>query len=535
MRLTSLGHAGVLIASGDVTILCDPWFEPAFFGSWFPFPRNDQLNDELRSALETPTYLYISHLHGDHLDEAFLANHVNKDTPVLLPDFPTRELERTLGKLGFRTFIRTQNAIPTALTGGVSVAIHVETSISDGPGGDSALVVMDGECIAVNQNDCRTHDLGALASHGKVDVHLVQYSGAIWYPMVYDIPDAEKHELAAAKVESQFARALAYVDKLDARLVVPFAGPPCFLDPELFHLNCITGEEATIFPHQPEFVTRLAAHNHTGVLNMPGTVITITPSETNVAHPVSDAELQGIWENIGTYLAAYQADWLPWLAEHKATWHAPTETLLKDIQSWLRPLLAMSPTVSTGVGGNCLIQTVSSPNALINNALMNNAEPTADDLGIYIHFEYGDVQRYTNQPYKYRFIVQRELLETVVAAKAVDWSNALFLSARFRAWREGEFNENLYNFFKSLSVERMSRTEIEAYRRATEPIMSNDEIQIGDYIVERFCPHRQADLSTFGSLEGDELVCSLHGWRFDLATGKCNSAAGKSIAIRKRV
>jgi len=52
--------------------------------------------------------------------------------------------------------------------------------------------------------------------------------------------------------------------------------------------------------------------------------------------------------------------------------------------------------------------------------------------------------------------------------------------------------------------------------------------------VSRYCPHRQADLGTFGAIEGDELVCTLHGWRFDLATGKCISATSKSINIRKR-
>ena len=31
----------------------------------------------------------------------------------------------------------------------------------------------------------------------------------------------------------------------------------------------------------------------------------------------------------------------------------------------------------------------------------------------------------------------RWLVETVVARRAVDWSNALFLSCRFRAWRAG--------------------------------------------------------------------------------------------------
>ena len=53
---------------------------------------------------ETPTHLYISHLHGDHLDESFLSKHVSRDVVVLLPDFPTRELERRLTSLGFENF-----------------------------------------------------------------------------------------------------------------------------------------------------------------------------------------------------------------------------------------------------------------------------------------------------------------------------------------------------------------------------------------------------------------------------------------------
>jgi UDP-MurNAc hydroxylase len=46
-------------------------------------------------------------------------------------------------------------------------------------------------------------------------------------------------------------------------------------------------------------------------------------------------------------------------------------------------------------------------------------------------------------------------------------------------------------------------------------------------------PHRQADLTVFGEFEGDELVCTLHGWRFDLATGDCLTAEGHPIRIRR--
>ena len=49
--------------------------------------------------------------------------------------------------------------------------------------------------------------------------------------------------------------------------------------------------------------------------------------------------------------------------------------------------------------------------------------------------------RHGGEEYAFRFELPRPLVEAVVAERAVDWSNALFLSCRFRAWRAGEFNE----------------------------------------------------------------------------------------------
>ena len=187
MRATSLGHAGILIECEAGSILCDPWFEPAFLGSWFVFPRNDQLDAELLHRIEHADYLYVSHLHGDHHDAHWLASHLRRDIPILLPDYPTSEQQREFERLGFSKFIHTVDGEEQVLRDGLSVAIHVETSITDGPGGDSAIMVSDGIHRIVNQNDCRTHDLAALRSHGPVDLPWLQYSGAIWYPMVYDL------------------------------------------------------------------------------------------------------------------------------------------------------------------------------------------------------------------------------------------------------------------------------------------------------------------------------------------------------------
>ena len=515
MRATSVGHAGIFIETEFGSILCDPWFTPAFFGSWFVFPRNDQLPADLLERIERTDYLYVSHIHADHLDEEWLANHVRRDTTVLVPGFPTRELERILRGFGFTNIVRTLDGEEITLNGDLRVAIHVETSITDGPGGDSALVVSDGRSRLVNQNDCRTNDLNALTAHGPVDLHWLQYSGAIWYPMVYEESPERMREMIDAKVDSQLTRAMRYVEAIGARAVVPSAGPPAFLDPELYGFNMITGDELSIFPDQRVFMQRLAAAGRHGVLAVPGTAIDITPDAITVTHPMPDADVAAIFEHKDDYLRRYQADWMPWLEAMKRDWASPTPDLLDTLRAWWEPLLALAPTLRGNVGANCLIR--------------------LGDLQVLIDFPAGQVRAYGGEPYRYRFDIQRELVETVAAARAVDWSNALFLSCRFRAWREGPFNEYLYNFFKSLSVERMRRAEAEAIRK-TDPDqggIAGQEIRIGDHICERACPHRQADLSVFGEIDGNHLVCTLHGWRFDLDTGECLTATDRKLRIRR--
>ncbi|MES5383989.1 (2Fe-2S)-binding protein, partial [Mycolicibacterium conceptionense] len=77
--------------------------------------------------------------------------------------------------------------------GDLDVMIIALRAPADGPIGDSGLVVSDGVTTFFNMNDSRPVDLGMLdADFGQIDVHMLQYSGAIWYPMVYDMPARAK-------------------------------------------------------------------------------------------------------------------------------------------------------------------------------------------------------------------------------------------------------------------------------------------------------------------------------------------------------
>ncbi|MGH3524533.1 MAG: MBL fold metallo-hydrolase, partial [Mycobacterium sp.] len=193
MQVTSIGHAGFRIETHAGSILCDPWVNPAYFASWFPFPDNSGLDWDVLGACD---YLYVSHLHKDHFDAKLLAAHVNKDAVVLLPDYPVLDLRDELEKLGFHRFFETTDSHLHRVggpKGDLDVMVIALRAPADGPIGDSALVVSDGETTAFNMNDARPVDLDVLSSEfGHVDVHMLQYSGAIWYPMVYDMPARAK-------------------------------------------------------------------------------------------------------------------------------------------------------------------------------------------------------------------------------------------------------------------------------------------------------------------------------------------------------
>jgi len=258
VKVTGLGHASVLIETSGGGILTDPWVNPAYFGSWFPFPDNSQLDWDRIGNVD---YLFVSHLHHDHFDPENLRKHVSKKATVLLPEFPTSELEDALRDIGFTSFVRSVSGEVVQLDG-IEVMIQSLISPTDGPIGDSSLWVRDQDATLLNQNDARPSELSPFRALGPVDAYLIQFSGAIWFPMVYDLPERAKHSLGVAKRARQFDRTLRYIEELGASYVFPTAGPPCFLDPDLWNLNDIHDDESNIFPDQTVYLDWLESHGH---------------------------------------------------------------------------------------------------------------------------------------------------------------------------------------------------------------------------------------------------------------------------------
>jgi UDP-MurNAc hydroxylase len=508
-----VGHAGFRIDTAAGSILCDPWVNPAYFASWFPFPDNSALDWD---ALGDCDYLYVSHLHKDHFDPVNLRDHVNKDAVVLLPDFPVPDLRRELEALGFHTFVETTDSVKHTVTGpkgDLDVMIIALRAPADGPIGDSGLVVSDGVTTVFNMNDARPVELDVLAQFGHIDVHMLQYSGAIWYPMVYDMPARAKEAFGIQKRQRQMDRCRQYIAQVGATWVVPSAGPPCFLDPELRDLNDDHGDPANIFPDQIVFLDQMRSHGHDGgLLMIPGSVADFTGSQLDsLTHPVEDPE------NIFTtgkaaYIEDYAHRMTPVLTAEKAGWApAEGESLLEPLRALFEPIMIQSDQICDGIGYPVELR-LGPETVVLDFPKRAVREPVPDEK------------------FRYGFEIPAQLVRTVVRDHEPDWVNTIFLSTRFKAWRVGGYNEYLYTFFKCLTDERIAYADgwfAEAHDDSASTTLDGWEIQ-------RRCPHLKADLSKFGVVEGSTLTCNLHGWQWNLENGRCLTAKGHQLRSARR-
>jgi len=492
-------------------VLCDPWFNPAYFGSWFPFPRNDQLDVE---PFTSPDYLYISHLHRDHFDPEWLRANVDKRATVLLPAFEVPFLERELRALGFENFVATRNGEPLDL-GGLEVTIVAYTAPADGPLGDSLIVLDDGSARVLNQNDARPGDPDALRALGPFDVQIVQYSGAIWYPVVYDFPADVKERAARNKRENEMARARQYIEWVGAAHVFPCAGPPAFLDPDLVALNDFDRDPANIFPDQPVFLEYLAANGiDSARLIVPGSIAEIDGTECKLSHPVGDDDLYQPFADKRAYLDEYAADWRSWLQRERENWSHERRDLVTELAQWFEPLLERAPITSAGIAGNVVL------------------DVGETEVNVCIDFVESQVRVWNGEPYVYKADVDRRLIEALIERHVPDWVNSLFLSCRFVGHRPdpADFNEFVMTFFKALSSERIAYVE-RCYRERRR--VDDEFFERDGWRVERWCPHRQADLVNFGEIDSGVLTCSLHHWQFDLATGACLTSSDKHLRCER--
>lgn len=255
MRVTYYGQACTLIEAGGIRILTDPWLtEGAFLGSWFHTHLLADVGISPHTVAGKFDYLFISHEHQDHCDANTLRQ-FSRSIPLMICRFATPKFRKYLEGLGF-TNITEHNSGDTFTVGdGVNVTIFGTAEYTN----DAAILVEHEGVRCFNETDCKLQyaDLQKIGAQG-IDIGFYMFSGANWFPMLYDYPDNVMLDLVRRRRRSLLRSLAQRVKVTRPRVAVPAAGPCTVLAPELLWLNT---DDRGIFIDPAIAVKELAAAN----------------------------------------------------------------------------------------------------------------------------------------------------------------------------------------------------------------------------------------------------------------------------------
>lgn len=236
MKIRYVANACMLITlSGGRRILTDPWFCGPCQQTWWNFPPvHARLADELRQC--RPDFLYISHLHHDHLQAESLAS-FDRATPVIIGAMNTPNLKNALAAHGFRALIETpfETRRPLADTGAQFVLFkdfHGNTLGDDSLVDydlDTSLFLWDADgtrlFLAID-NTILPADAARIAeTWGAPDIAQLPYVSASLFPMaMVDYDDARKHAAMTALRARTAANFRDLTRALRPKRVIPAGG-----------------------------------------------------------------------------------------------------------------------------------------------------------------------------------------------------------------------------------------------------------------------------------------------------------------------
>ena len=519
--LTFLGHAGLAVQANGFRLLADPWFARtgAFLGSWHQFPRNDHLDSP---DLFDVDWVAVSHEHLDHMDLSVLTRLPDR-TRVLIPLYPSPTFRERLITGGVRNIVELEPWEPFALDtqGSWITAIPEQSPMCN----DSAfLIIADGHSV-LDCNDARlTAAQARRAAHlagGTLDVMAVQTSGASWHPICYSYPDQIRAEIEEQKRISKLRAVHRLIRATRPLLAVPFAGPPCFLDPPLRHFNDSL-RAPRIFPDAEQARDWLAEHLPDQAwrsfrpgdrLDLQTGTVTADPVSARFSYSDGNLDSAGVGEGIGSYLDRYAAERGTALDAVYAAHPEPGPELAGEFAEHFSRLGTLSPYFLTLIGMTVRFA-VTGPNG-------GDWDVRMDSDGLAI-----DLDGTTPAP-EYTFTVEGRWLQAVLRGQ-IGWED-LLLSLRLSARREPDkYNDYLIGLLKHANEPALAA--VEAYETGRD---TDERIRLGGYELERYCPHAGEDLTVGAVVVDGVLHCLGHNFTFDLRTGECLNARCQPLTTRQ--
>lgn len=243
MKVQFIKSACVVVEHGPVRVLCDPWLtDGIYYGSWYHYPPLVFSANDFKDV----DYLYLSHIHPDHMDPATLAL-LPKTIPVLIHCYAEKFLLNLLQKLGFTTIHEIAHGEKFQLAADFFIEIFAADNCDPEMCGryfqcavpsvykqtmqiDSMGVFLGGGKTLVNTNDCpyglsRTVCDTVLERHASIDFLLVGYSGATAYPQCFEnLPDHLKRQESRAHQKMKLEQCISFLKHFKPAAFMPFAG-----------------------------------------------------------------------------------------------------------------------------------------------------------------------------------------------------------------------------------------------------------------------------------------------------------------------
>lgn len=517
--LEFLGHSALAVRHAGKLLLCDPWMsrKGTYNASWFQYP---QYEGDLE-ALTSPDVVYVSHEHPDHYDPEFL-DRLPRSTPILTGRAHKKRLVSRLRRLGFTTIVELDNFEAYEVAPGFTVKISTPTFHCPPHWFDSCALLELGDLKVLNLNDCNLAlPVADLRAEG-IDILLAQATPAIWYPLVYTTYDqAKKKELAAIRRESAISSFVASAKALQPRLAIPFAGPPCFFDPNLAPL--FFGPDS-MFPTPPIAAQRLADETEIpGVVLKPGDRIVI--GERGAADEFR-VEPSAVYANFD-----YERDRDAYYAKHRVE----KEAVVAQVLAAIAPA---GPGLFERLRRHFLPFLKGHPYFVEHIAIRLRFRISGEHGGDWVVDFRPEAQsdpknelvyEWDGKPCQYEFGMTSQLLDQVMRDE-MSWEDA-FLSMRFTAHRDPDrYNQHLFTLFKMSDSRALQAIQkAETADRAGDTFVLEADGKC--FEVQRYCPHGGSDLSE-AEVDGGQIVCPGHHWRFSLSDGVCTNAAGR-IQIRE--
>ncbi|MDL4775910.1 Rieske 2Fe-2S domain-containing protein [Actinomadura xylanilytica] len=386
---------------------------------------------------------------------------------------------------------------------------------------DSAfLVVADGRAI-LHCNDARlTAAQARRAKHlagGRLDLMALQTSGASWHPICYEYPPEELAKVSMDKRVAKLRGAQRLVRQTAPELAVPFAGPPCFLDGEVAHLNWVLDQDTGAFC-DPEAATEWLREHLPGQRwdhFRPGDTVDLDTGEV-VRDPVSarfsfaDADRPG-------YLERYAADRAASIECVLADHPEPDAELFHRFVAHFEHLGGLSDYFLSQID------------------MLVRFEVTGPNGGTWdVDFSPDGLKAGEAAPGArphYRITTAGRWLDGVLGGRLA-WED-LLISFRLSLYRDPDvYNDHLVGLLKHANAPALRAVEAyETGRDESERIV----VESGgcSYDIPRYCPHAGEDLSIGAIVRDGQVHCLAHNFAFDLATGACVNARSANLGSRR--